>query len=238
MGARSVIRILLVENDQEWRDSVTRALPTYQVDAASTYDDALRLMAEGARYEVAIVDLNLIDSADRNAGDLLGGEVLLQLRRDHPATRRIALTAWPPGAVRGQVLDRYGVDELLIKSHLTLSGLREVVEFSLERSASSLPAQARARLSALEDNVRTWYDVRISQLDQQRRILLNEMHISRENARVSDQLRELERRRAELESAFKDMEATVAGIDGGQDINAVTLEIKTRQDTYDRPGQS
>lgn len=233
-----MIRILLVENDKEWRDSVTRALPTYQVEAASTYDDALRLMAEGASYEVAIVDLNLIDSADRNAGDLLGGEVLLQLRRDHPATRRIALTAWPPGAVRGEVLDRYGVDELLIKSHLTLSGLREVVESSLERSAVVLPAQARAKLSALEDNVRSWHDLKVKQLDQPRRILLSEMHIPSETARVSNELRELERRRAELEVALKDIAGILARFDGGQDIDTVTLEIHVRQDAYERPAQS
>ena len=64
------------------------------------------------------------------------------------------------------------------------------------------------------------------------------MHISGENTTVSDQLRELERRRAELESAFKDMEATVASIDGGQDIDALALEVNRRKDTYDRPGQS
>ena len=237
-----MVRILLVENDSEWRDSVTRALPGYQVDAAPSYDDALRLMAEGGRYEVAIVNLNLIDSAERNAGDLLGGEVLLQLRRDHPMTRRIALTAWPPGAVRGQVFDRYGVDELLIKSHLTLSSLREVVQLSLERTSAHLPADARAKRSAIGDDFRSWRDGQVRRLDQQRRMLLNDLHMSgpmsTENTQASGMLQDLERWRADFESACREVETMLATIDSPDDIDAVTQIIENLRREFERPSQS
>jgi len=74
-------RILLVDNDLDWLELISRSLPNYQVDQAATFGEALEWLQSGAAYDVAIVDLNLTNSANWNSDDLLGGEVLHQLRR-------------------------------------------------------------------------------------------------------------------------------------------------------------
>lgn len=221
-------RILLVENDPEWLDSIPRSLPHYNVDLAPSYNEALRCIDSGVVYDVAIVDLNLIDSADRNSFDLLGGEILIVLRQKVPATRRIALTAFPPGAVREEVFDRYDVDELLIKGGMTLSSLREVVQLALDRNAAHLPANARALRSALWEDFRSWRDHRVLLLEQHKRMLRNDLRASSHGPADGDShagLSALESRRSAFDQDCSRVEAMLGGIDGVERIPAVSQEI-------------
>jgi CheY-like chemotaxis protein len=195
-------RILLVENDPEWLDSIPRSLPHYNVDLAPSYNEALRCIDSGVVYDVAIVDLNLIDSADRNSFDLLGGEILLVLRQKVPATRRIALTAFPPGAVREQVFDRY---------------------------AAHLPANARALRSALWEDFRSWRDHRVLLLEQHKRMLRNDLRASShgpaDGGDSSAGLSALESRRSAFDQDCSRVEAMLGSIGGVERIPAVSQEI-------------
>jgi CheY-like chemotaxis protein len=154
--------ILLVEDDQHWLKLISEALPQHQVDMARSYDEAVERLREGLPYDVAIVDLNLIGKQH----DMLGGDVLKLLRDDHPATRRIALTGSPPGAVR-RILDRYRVDDLLLKQSMDLAEVRAVVEAAAERARGDVPQDVWARRSELWADFSEWRGDTTLLLDQQ-----------------------------------------------------------------------
>jgi CheY-like chemotaxis protein len=138
------MRILLVENDPEWQDSIRRGLPDHEVKLAPSYDEALACLDLGPEYALAIVDLNLNDSKAHNPLDGLGGEVLEHLRKYYPSTRRIALTAYPAAAVR-QIFERFDIDELLLKQTLAIADLRIAVRASLARAGTDTPENPGGR---------------------------------------------------------------------------------------------
>lgn len=135
-------RILVVDDERDWLELIVRTLPDHEVDGASSYGQALELINSGRSYDLAIVDLNLMDSGKVDTRDRLGGGLLDLLRDNYPATRRIAMTGWPLTSVR-QVFDRFDVDELLLKQRMALADIRHVVEHTLAlgRSQASGPSQ-------------------------------------------------------------------------------------------------
>ena len=101
------MRLLLVEDDRMLARGISAALTQcgYGVDVAATVDDALRL-AEGAAYELCILDLSLPD------GD--GLDVLQHWRKSGERFPVLVLSA------RGDLQDRVtgldaGADDYLIK---------------------------------------------------------------------------------------------------------------------------
>jgi len=144
------------------------------VDSARTFEDAAkRVQPGGISYDVAIVDLNLIDDpADQVSGDMLGGEVLLMLRQNHPSTLRIALTGSPPrGALRKGLVDRYQVYDFFMKGHMDLHDLRALVLDSPATKAAALaaaPAAPEVEREKTEqlDRLHRWAQVRRAQLRQ------------------------------------------------------------------------
>src|ERR1035438_2476041 len=139
-------RILFVEDEPDWLDVISRALPDYEVDMASSYGQALELLHAGEFYDVALVDLNLMDSGEFDSRDQLGGEVLRLLRDNYPATRRIAMTGWPPSSVR-TIFESFDVDDLLLKQNMTLSDVRHGIEqaLALARSQHNVPSDTQSR---------------------------------------------------------------------------------------------
>ena len=148
-------RILLVDNDKDWLDLIKGSLPEHQVDTASSYKEAEQAIRSGITYDVAIVDLNLIDSPYRSTLDGLGGKILRLLRVNFPEIRRIALTAYSPSSAK-QVIDQYAVDDLLLKGNMALSVVPEVVEAALALTSAELPPGARARRSELQQDFGRW----------------------------------------------------------------------------------
>lgn len=125
-------RILHVEDDDEWINYVQRALADHRVDSAKSYEAALSLISGNVPYDVALVDLNLQENADR-----LGGEVLDLLMADYPATRRIVVTGRPPtGGMRTNILRRYAADEIILKGDTTLPDLRKAIAEALAHLAT------------------------------------------------------------------------------------------------------
>jgi CheY-like chemotaxis protein len=227
-----MMKILLVENDPVWLDSVSRTLPDFEVDLASSHAEALARLASGVTYDVAVVDLNLIDSDGQNPQDLLGGLILLQLRRDHPATRRIALTGYPPGAIREQVFDRYEVDELLIKGTVTLAHLREVVQLAMDRTLAHLPPEVRAARSALWADYRAWRDDWQGELGRRRRVLRDEIQIAGTvgaggTIDAGAALAALDSQRAAFGAECSRVEVMLVDIRDLEDVAAASSEIET-----------
>jgi CheY-like chemotaxis protein len=147
-------RILYVEDSAEWIKIVLRALAGHEVDYAHSASEAIRLIEDGAPYDLALVDLHL-----RADADALGGDVLVLLDRVAPSTRRILITGSPPvGDLRRNVFDRYGVDEMILKGELTLPDLRAVVAQALEsrEPRGDITDELRFRKSELGHRYRSW----------------------------------------------------------------------------------
>jgi hypothetical protein len=171
------LKILAVENDPEWLGLVLRLFPDHVVKPVRYYADALPIVeAESMVYDVAIVDLNLIDPpAHRPPGhrhrDMLGGELLVKLYEDHPSTLRIALTGAPPsGPLRQGLMDRYHVDEFFMKEDLDLADLRRVVlDSPAAKAAAREPAApgVEAQIADQRDKLQAWADVRRALLNEQ-----------------------------------------------------------------------
>jgi CheY-like chemotaxis protein len=218
--------ILLIDDERDWLELIRRALPEYDVDQAESYDDALALLAGGAIYDVAIVDLNLLEIGS----DGLGG-VLLELMRDrYPSIRRIALTGMRPTSVR-TVFDRFDVDDLLLKDKtINLAVVREVVEVALGRTTNDVPRDLRAKKSEMLTSVRSWKADILVGLDQRARTLRNDvLDAAREGKGAEDSAKELEALDAmsrNLEAECSQLTKLVSSIRTDDDLMSATQEFE------------
>lgn len=147
-------RILHVENEARWQEIISEILANHNVDSARSYAKALELLNEGAPYQLALVDFNLVNDKDQ-----LGGQILdfLLLEKRHKDTRRIVITGSPPpGPVRASLFDRYLLEEIIIKDELTAPDLIRVVEAALARPVNEIPMHVKLMKSDLVQRFREW----------------------------------------------------------------------------------
>jgi response regulator RpfG family c-di-GMP phosphodiesterase len=191
--------VLLVDDERDWLDLIRRALPEYNVQQARSYKKAIALLGGDVTYDVAIVDLNLLRPGRR---DLLGGTLLEKLKSDYPSTRRIALTGFPPTAVKA-LLDKYDVVDLLLKKDMDFTVVRQVVEAALERTADDPPDDVKIGQAALLKSLRTWKGAELQQLGQQEQTLENDVLEAKRLGMVAKEsateLTALKARRARIE---------------------------------------
>jgi CheY-like chemotaxis protein len=129
-----------------WRDLIKSRLGDHHVDSAESLQEAISLLQAKPTYDVALVDLNLATDSD-----LQGGELLDLIRIRYPSTYRVLVTGSPPGgSVRRTMFERYGVEEIIIKTQLDVPDLRRVIEEAIaqgpgESSQNLRPSQASPR---------------------------------------------------------------------------------------------
>lgn len=133
-------RVLLVDDSREWLDLMDRALPEFIVEKADSFGTAKWLIQTGEAYDLAIVDLNLVEDVNNFGGqaDGLGDVILDLLHAGFPATRRIALTGMSAESIK-RIFERHDLDDVLIKGHMTMAGLREAVKRALDRTSPPDP---------------------------------------------------------------------------------------------------
>jgi DNA-binding NtrC family response regulator len=165
-----MIRILIVDDEQDWRTLITNALPDYRVETAASYREARDLLSEDVPYDAAIVDLNLVGQA---VVANLGKRFLRHLQDNHQTTLRIVVTGASLGSV-GSLVKDYGLTELFFKKDMDLGDVGDVIEREL--AASDLPPDVRdSRGDTWEDfsqwrkSVRHHIDGRIGKLERERR---------------------------------------------------------------------
>jgi ActR/RegA family two-component response regulator len=218
--------VLLIENEGEWVDLIRRALPEYDVSEARTYEKAIALLGLGVTYDVAVVDLNLLESGGQ---DLLGGELLKIIKSSYPSTRRIALTGWTPTAVRA-VFDEYDVDDLLLKNKMDLAVVRQVVGAAVERTAGDIPDNLKTEKSDLWKGFQTWRDGVLQQFERQEQTLRNDVReadrLGRTAEDSSNGLMALETRRAKLEEECSGLAAMVNGVRSQEDMTRASEEFE------------
>jgi len=151
------MQILIVDDEPEWLGLLTRLFPDHIVDAVQSFEEALqRVESPGRRYDIAIVDLNLLNDEDRLGGDILGS-----LYRNSRSTLRIAVTGTPEGSMRRDVLDQYHVEDVFIKGG-KLARLRAIVlrppsgpepDMSADAVLEKLRSELRENIQALKATV-------------------------------------------------------------------------------------
>ncbi len=226
-----MIRVLVVDDEEEWRTLITRALPDYRVDTAASYPEALDLLRDGTPYDMAVVDLNLIHPA---AVDQLGRKFLGHLRDNYPATPRIALTGTPPGAVGGLIAE-YGLAELLLKKAVTLAELREAVEKELQ--TSDLSPELRAERGDRWDEFRQWRDSIRRHIDHEAAKLEGQRrHAARDSVprrEAADALEALKASKAAFEEDCSGVAAMLANIRDVAGLHTARVGFAALQNKYE-----
>jgi CheY-like chemotaxis protein len=176
-------RILHVDDDEVWRQLIKNRLSDHHVDSAESLQQAIDLLQSESSYDVALVDLNLTGNNDLQGGDLLD---LMKVR--YPHTRRILVTGSPPaGSVRRNI-ERYDVDEIIIKRDMSLPDLRRVVEEAVTRAPSGSGQSLGLSRSSLRQRFRDWNTAQADRLSSEIRVADEHM---RNAAKVSVQNRQL-----------------------------------------------
>lgn len=216
--------ILHVDHLHGWRAVLRRALPDHHVDVAGSGEEALGLLQDGTAFHLALVDLGPDSDADT-----VGIELLELLRARHPGTRPIVVVAVPPpDTVRDDLLERFGVEEILIISETGEPDLRHVIEDAL---GQAVPADARLRRAELHRRYQKWQHRVGAELDS--RLRAAELFVrngstispgSRRPARVA-----LENARA-LREQFR---ADSAAIAGRIDRSASAREVLDATDAFE-----
>lgn len=228
-------RILHVEDEPEWTSLTRQALADHRVDCAETYNAALSFLQEHPPYDLALVDLNLVSD-----NDLLGGEILDLLRARYPMTRRIVVTGSPPkGAVRTNIFERYGVEEIIIKGALSLPDLRRVVEDALSRGPNEVPQDVKLRRSELRQRLRDWRRDREAlsrirlRMQEANEFLRNAGRAHGQSARrAKDELDELRSNQETFQQECAALEARLDGIRSMDDTMSALAELERLEATY------
>jgi hypothetical protein len=246
MSVGRKLRILVVENDPEWLALVFRALSDHVVKPVRYYSDALQIVeAENMAYDVAIIDLNLLDSPTHQAfshrnHDLLGGDLLLKLYVLHPSTLRVALTGLPPrGPLLRGLVDRYHVHEFFMKGHMDPADLRDLILDSPAAKAAALEhAEPRVAVEKADQLTRleAWTEVRQAQLSQQIEGLQHDLRsgsplradgkgAEADEAALRSALARLARRQAAIARERARIEAMLADAQSAADVSRAGRQV-------------
>jgi CheY-like chemotaxis protein len=228
-------RLLLVENNKDLLGVIFRSMPGHEIQTAETFDQAIDYLKKMVFFDVAVVDLNLVDSPAYNGFDGLGGEFLYRLRSGYSPTRRIAMTAYPPAAVR-EIFDQYVLDDLLIKENMQLHDVREAVERSLARAMDVIPLELRAHWTELRTQLRRWRDDRRSQFDDQVTTLQYDIRLAARSDDTDDAARQaladLEMQGTVLDQDYLMLEKMLAEVRCAEDSEKAEREIRVVQGRF------
>lgn len=220
-------RIIYVEDEPEWREFARNALAGHHVDFAVNFHEAVSLIQANI-YDLALIDLNLGEADDR-----LGGEILDLLKIEYPYTCRIVVTGSPPsGSLRANILERYGVDEIILKGRTSVPDLRKVVTDMLRGAGGATAApDARDAKSQLMQRYHDWHE-RVAG------ILRTKVREAQDQARNAGRLRSESGRPPaghrngwpELQEQFMrssaDFERAVAESSSQQDVTSVSEQLE------------
>jgi CheY-like chemotaxis protein len=226
-------RILYVDDEEFWRDFITRALRDHHVDAVGSLQAAIDLLKSEPAYAVALVDLNLHDDGDGEGGELLD---LLCLR--YPATQRVVVTGNPPGGdVWKRVVTAYDAKALIIKANFQLPDLRRVVEEAIAVQPGEIPQSLRLNRWVLRQRFRDWHRSQSDRLDDE--LNAAEKHLS-DTAKLGPQTRQhaedavvsARTRKEQFRDLSTRLREVVFGINTEADLDAALEALEKAEDQF------
>jgi CheY-like chemotaxis protein len=125
-------RILYIEDDPTFVGIVKDALPEFEIVSVTRLGDAMQVLASSEEFAALLVDINLTDLEDGS-----GYEILEFARERRPHLPKAVVTGSRlQGSIRANILDRYGVSDVLIKGDFNLPDLRVAVRELVSGEAS------------------------------------------------------------------------------------------------------
>jgi DNA-binding NtrC family response regulator len=108
MATRKSGSILVVEDQEAWRDLLTAILEGdgHRVVTADTLQKGKRLL-ETERPDVVILDMRLADNVTHDIG---GMALLKEVKESHPSAKAIILTGYPDADQKERAVGFYGAD--------------------------------------------------------------------------------------------------------------------------------
>jgi CheY-like chemotaxis protein len=229
-------RILCVDDEEFWREYIKRQLPDHDVYVASSFDKAVDLLRSEPTYDVALVDLNL-----RNDGDGEGGELFELLLLRYPTTKRIAVTATPPGGAMKPLITRYGLQEFIIKDKISVPGLRRAVEEAVTATPAEISRELRLRKWDLRDRFRDWQRIESDRM--QKELTAAEGHLSdvrrmRGNVRQEAQeaIVSIRVRQERFREAAERLREIVNNINSEADFDAALTALENAEEQFSGDG--
>lgn len=150
------LRILIVDDDRSFVESLQAILTGYECDCAYTLDQALRKIAayDQRPFDAALIDLHL--SAD--GADALGVTVLEEMLRSTPDVPRILLTRNPFEHGQVEAARKYGLVDVYKKRDGSAAGgaspeLRSVVDAMLKDRTVALRTEAESEITRLDRRI-------------------------------------------------------------------------------------
>jgi len=227
-----MIRILLVDDDEDFRGSIKRALPRYVVDDVGTFGEAVSRLRANVPYDVAIVDLNL--TKDMSAR--LGEDLLNLLKEEYPLIIRIALTADTPSSTH-VFNERFGLADLLLKHRMELRAVRDAVGLALKRANPEMPPRLRSDRGDLWVQLRDWRDDRTQPFKERAERLENDVRdlglASVEGKAAADELGGLRAGRVAFEEDCSAVAVTLTKVRNEADLATATAELLKLKESYE-----
>jgi CheY-like chemotaxis protein len=144
-------RILIVDDDHSFVESLQRILTGFSCECAYTVDQALLVIATHDQdpFHAAIVDLHLTEDGT----DGLGVTVLEEMARSTPDVPRLLLTRNPLDKSQLEVVRRFGLFDVYKKQTLATTAapeMRTVVDRMVNDRLVRLRTEARGHINALD----------------------------------------------------------------------------------------
>lgn len=228
-----MIRILLVDDNDDIRGSIKRALPppAYDVDDVKTFGEALSRLRASNPYDVAIVDLNLTP----DGSDELGEDLLDVLQKEYSLILRVALTGMPPTAV-GEIFERFNVADLLLKQNLKLGDVRKVVGQVLAKAGHEMPPELRSERGERWGQLRKWREESTRPFKERAEQLANDLRVldpaTARGRQTASELAGLQAQRAALEKDCSAVAVKLAKVRNEADLAAATVDLIELQERY------
>jgi DNA-binding NtrC family response regulator len=110
MTSQIMGKILIVDDQKNWRKALSELLDDYEISLATNVNEAKQALQEFT-FDVAVLDVRLVDQDEFNAD---GIDLLKMLKKGELHIGVIVLTGYPE-SIREEILEKYSPDELIFK---------------------------------------------------------------------------------------------------------------------------
>lgn len=140
--AESIAKVLIVEDEEDWRKRLVRYLSgePYRIEVASDYPSALGLLREQS-FDAVVLDLRLVEEDDRN---FEGMELLRLLREKDQNVAIIIVSAYGTVEYVREGFKIHGILDYVPKQSFAPDKYRQVVREAIQKQQDSSQSLSRS----------------------------------------------------------------------------------------------
>ena len=121
-------RILYIDNEESWQNTIKSFLSDYDIETVSTVADAINKLSSRVEYDIALINMNLINDND-NSGKILLDYICL----NHPSLPRIVLSGGIIGDRIKHFIKQFDLFDYLEKKGPYPVLLREAIQDAIQQ---------------------------------------------------------------------------------------------------------